>query len=310
MKKLVLTGLVLLSVKSFAQTTDARSFPSRNSFWTETIFNGKIKNKWSWQLDYQYRRQSDASFNSAQADYSSNMFKTAYQQVYRPWIHYQLNENVRLSLSPIGFWETYASSVDAGTANTTKSLSVVPELRICPQVTLTNKIGERLTIDQRYRFEFRAVGNTKYTSTSSINDYTLGTGDFPMGNRKMRMRYFLRATLPLNNKKITDNTFYLVAWNELFLGIGQNTPNDKLLDQNRSFLLLGYKPKMDFPMRFEIGPGYILQNTFSSKMVNGVFNETGNRMVQNRILQVYVIFENFNKLFTYFKKDKPVEALK
>ena len=98
----------------------------------------------------------------------------------------------------------------------------------------------------------------------------------------------------------------MTAWNELFLGCGKNTANDKLFDQNRSFVLLGYKPNWNFPMRFEMGYSAIYKNTFSSSAnaTTGVITETGHKIEKNNILQVYVIFENFNKLF---KKSEPAK---
>ncbi len=278
-----------------AQTTDEREVVSRNSFWTETVINGVIKDKWRWQLDYQYRRTSDPSDLDG---HSNNMFKNNFQHVYRPWVHYQLNENVRFSLSPIGFWETYTSSFESGSTN-----KVQPEFRICPQFTLSNKIfNGRVTLDQRYRYEFRYFGTKVTTDKSEFVDYSYGM-DFPSTGRKMRARYFLKATVPLNHKTLEKNTFYLTAWNELFIGMGKNTSNDKIWDQNRSFVMLGYKPNWDFPMRFELGYSAIYKNTFTSKIdASGQFIETGHVIEKNNILQVYIIFENFNKAFQKKKK--------
>lgn len=305
MKVIFTLVLVLgLTFLGFSQATDSRELVSRNSFWTETVINGVIKNKFRWQLDYQYRRTSDPSDLTEKTNYSSNMFKNAYQHVYRPWIHYQLNDNVRLSLSPFGFWETYTGAVESGSAN-----KVQPEYRICPQLTLNNKIFNRIIIEQRYRYEFRYIGTKTTTNVAEFNDYQLGT-DYPDAGRKMRMRYMLKATIPLNHKTLEKNTFYIAVWNELFMGIGKNTANDKIWDQNRTFCLLGYKPKMEFPMRFEIGYGSVLKNAFNSSVNSaGQLYQTGNSVEKNNILQVYIIFENFNKLFSLKKKKDEVSLV-
>ena len=131
MQKTVFIFLFSVSIHLlWSQTaTDSRSFEKRNSFWTETVVNGVIKDKWRWQLDFQYRRSSDPT-NVVGG--SSNPFKNNFQHVYRPWVHYQMNENIRLSLSPIGFWESYYG---AGEGNGVRK--VQPEFRICPQVTLS-----------------------------------------------------------------------------------------------------------------------------------------------------------------------------
>ena len=191
---LVVLMLVLNVFGSSAQTTDHREIVRRNSFWTETVFNGVIKDKWRWQMDFQYRRTSDPADARSKAGYSSNMFKNNFQHVYRPWIHYQMNENVRFSLSPLGFWETYTGTVEGGGKR-----YVLPEFRICPQLTLTSKIFNRVIIDQRYRYEFRYIGNKVTTDKPEFTDYSYGM-DFMDPNRKMRMRYFVRAIIPLNHK--------------------------------------------------------------------------------------------------------------
>ena len=72
-----------------------------------------------------------------------------------------------------------------------------------------------------------------------------------------------------------------------------------------------YKTNTEFPMRFEVGYGAIYKNTFTSGINSaGQLYETGNKIEKNNILQVYIIFENFNKLFSLKPKDKPVDPLK
>jgi hypothetical protein len=294
LQRLLKSGIVFACVfiingKSVNGQNDVpRQTFTRNSFWTETVFNGIVHNKWKWQLDYQYRRMSDASDIK---DASGNLFKNSFQHVYRPWIHYQVNDNVRLSLSPLGFWETWTPAIEAG-----GNKKIQPEFRICPQLTLTSKIG-RVTIDQRYRCEFRYLGTKVDDLKTNEFGYSKGT-DFPDANRKTRLRYFIRAIIPLGkHQTLENNTFYITTWNELFLSVGKKIYNDKIWDQNRTFCLLGYKPNMAFPMRFELGYGMQVANRFSGKLVNGLLTETGNKMERNNILQVYIIFENFNKLF-------------
>lgn len=291
MKKIIILLLAIVAIESVKSQTPQRETFSRNSFWTETVINGVVKGKWRWQLDYQYRRMSDAS---DVANGSKNPFKNAFQHVYRPWIHYQLNDNVRFSLSPLGFWETFTPGVEA--SGTRK---VQPEYRICPQLTLTNKIG-RVTIDQRYRYEFRYLGQKVDELKNSEFAYSEGY-TFTDAGKKGRARYCVRAIVPLgNHQKLEAKTFYITAWNEVFLGTGKNTNNDKIWDQNRTFCLLGYKPDMKFPMRFELGYGRQVANRVTSSY-NATTNqlvETGHKIEVNNLFQVYVIFENFNKLFS------------
>lgn len=278
MKKNILLLLVSLqTLGTMAQMNPKRSTYNRSCFWTETVINGKVGGKFYWQLDYQYRRTSEIT--TVPGHEKSNMFTNPFQVVYRPWIHYQLNDNVRFSLSPFGFWESYFSAGEAGGSNA----KIQPEYRICPQLTLTNKIG-KLKIDHRYRYEFRFLGE-KPDYNGHFFDYYQGTTYHDI-DKKGRLRYFLRATMPINK------TFYATAWNELFVGIGRNVPSTRIWDQNRTFCLLGYKPQMSFPMRFELGYGFQYANRATT---------TTNTVERNNILMLYIIFDNFNLLF---KKDK------
>ena len=269
MKKLLLVLGLVLPFVAYSQST--RVPFNRYCFWTETVINGVIKDKWKYQLDYQYRTTSEPS--NVQEE-KSNMFSNPFQHVYRPWIHYQATPKVRLSLSPLGFWESYTSALENGGSN-----KVQPEFRICPQITLSDKIGN-VSIDQRYRLEYRMLGQ-KVVLNDGLG-YGLGLS-FPDDSRKYRLRYFVRATVPLTKK------LYVVTWNELFVSFGKNVSDNKIWDQNRTFCLLGIRPNMSFPMRFEVGYGLQYANRYTSKV---------DYVEKNNILQVYVIFENFNKLFS------------
>lgn len=66
----------------------------------------------------------------------------------------------------------------------------------------------------------------------------------------MRLRYFLSINVPLNKKVIEDKTYYLSAYNEIFI----NTEGE-LFDRDRLFGGLGYKLSDD--IRFELG--YMVQ---------------------------------------------------
>ena len=103
----------------------------------------------------------------------------------------------------------------------------VNEHRIFQQFITRDKIGI-LHLQHRYRFEQRFIES-----------------EF-----KMRLRYFLSINVPLNKKVIEDKTYYLSAYNEIFI----NTEGE-LFDRDRLFGGLGYKLSDD--IRFELG--YMVQ---------------------------------------------------
>lgn len=325
MKKQILILVFLLTAlfNVFAQTpqpvqdfaSHPRVFTKRYSFWTEYNLNGSITEdkKWQYSFDYQYRRMADASYikNGAHA----NIFKDPFQQVFRPWIHYWIKPGaVRLSLSPIGYWITWTPPRDASLYtnidNATGRLSF-PEFRTCPQITFISKVG-RLEIQNRYRYEFRWLGQ-RHKSDNVISDFGDGYSFGPSGPygsaHRGRLRYMLRFNLPLNNTKIDKNTWYLTAWDELFLNIGRHIPNNKLLDQNRTIVMLGYKFKSEVPIRLEVG--YTLQQVYKFDIntpptqPNVTYGK--NNVELNNALQFYVIFEEFHKLFK--KREPKVEQV-
>lgn len=275
------TFLFCLFVICYGQAQN-REYVRNKMFWSEIVLTGKIKGKFSYQLDYQYRRSADA--DNVEGGDHDNLFKNAFQQVVRPWVHYQAMDALRLSISPIGFWGTWAE-----TAN---SLYVLPENRITLQATLNQKLG-RVTLTHRYRYEFRFIGTKMSTENTwdIYHDQEFSGSDIKKG----RLRYFLRALVPLNHSTITPKTFYIDTYNEIFLNMGKQVANTNLLDQNRLFIGLGYR----FGQDIRVEAGYLNQTVFRFN------NVQQNNIDQNDILQVLVFFDDFNR---FFKKRKPVEV--
>lgn len=87
---------------------------------------------------------------------------------------------------------------------------------------------KRVVFDHRYRAEQRFTSN---------------------GYRN-RFRYRLAATIPINNQKVKEKTFYITAWNELFL-----TNRATYFERNRAHIGAGYK----FNKSLSINTGYIHQ---------------------------------------------------
>lgn len=275
--------LLLFLLLPFLSISQNREYVSNKMFWTETTVAGRIKNKFSYQVDYQYRRSADAE--NVKGGNHDNLFKNAFQQMLRPWLHYQVNESLRISASPIGFWGTWSESADA--------LSCVAENRISLQAILNQKMN-RITITHRYRYEFRFIGDKQRTNnTWDMFESPEFSGDGIQ--TKGRMRYYLRALVPLNNSTLLHNTFYINAYNEIFLNTGKAVRNTNLIDQNRLFVGLGYR----FPIDVRLEVGYLNQTAFRFN------NALQNNVEDNDVLQIFLIFDDFNK---FFKKKKKQEA--
>jgi opacity protein-like surface antigen len=97
-----------------------------------------------------------------------------------------------------------------------------PEQRLYEQVQLSEPMG-RLVLTHRYRLEQRW-------------DKLAGTSSYLYLNR---MRYMLRGTVPLKGRTVQPREPYFSAYDEIFVGFGNNVPN--VFDQNRASAGLGYK---------------------------------------------------------------------
>lgn len=115
------------------------------------------------------------------------------------------------------------------------------EHRIFEAFTLKNKIGV-VSIKQRYRLEQRIFSNSDLL--------------------RQRARYRLTLDVPLNNKTITAKTFYLSAFNEVFINFGKGA-NTHYFDQNWAYLGLGFKYNSKLGFKFGYMNQYISKSDFT-----------------------------------------------
>ncbi|WP_018341476.1 DUF2490 domain-containing protein [Cytophaga aurantiaca] len=317
MKKLIVTVALSLSgmLCAFAQTTPSqnfadhpRAYTQRKSFWFEANISGSIDSlqRWQYQIDYQYRRMADASY--IQGGNQGNIFKDPYQQVIRPWIHYWvIPQKLRFSLSPLGYWITWTPPQEGSVYKVDgqdQGQAVFPEFRICPQVTVNSQLG-RLLFSNRYRYEFRLIGD-RSQSTTFMDDLGAGYSFYPNPNgsgngssHQGRLRWQIRAQLLLNSPKMQKNTVYINAWNELFIGMGKHVDYQKMLNQNRTVALFGWKLPTQYPIRIEAGITYQVNFLYNIDQVPTQPTVSyGKRNVEaNTAYTVYIIFDEFHTLF-------------
>ncbi len=305
-------------------TNHPREFYQQNMFWFEGNLNGTLSTyktgadsgaaKLAYQLDIQYRRQADASFISG-GNYN-NIFKQMYQNVYRPWIHYwAIPKKLRISVSPIGYWASWAPIAEApatkgATELNGKNNGTSPlfnhEYRSSYQLTLFNSLGQRFEFATRFRFEFRWVGKNQNSISPTPNSF-LPTQDvftdynstFTSVSNKYRLRIY--QSVKYNFTK--DRSKYIMAWDELFIGMGSNTPTTKIFDQNRVIVVYGQKfNEAKYPVEVQLGLTFVMAPKLNYNVPPTQTNAYGSLNKSDYVnilaLQLYVILPEFHK----FKK--------
>jgi hypothetical protein len=270
---------------SFSQssTPPKREYISNNMLWTSLVIQGKISDKFGYQLDLEYRRQADPMHatdpNVSVGKDHYSIGKHSYQYAARSWVQYQPSKTVVFAISPIALFGSWSGS------------SFRPELRTTFQAALNNNLG-RVALVHRYRYELRYFGNEAIVDHDEIFG-TSSTFHFTTAARQGRFRYMLRATIPINNKTITKGTYYAVTSGEIFLRTGKNISNINLVDQVRFYGGVGYK----FSDNMLAELGYMNMTAFRFN------NAAKNNVEVNNVLWLRLTIENFNRIFAKKKQE-------
>lgn len=206
MRKLLLTIFLF----TFWNTTNAQFEQSKTGAWYMYFFKHQFKNsQFGVQGDIQYRNW--------------NLAGDLEQLLIRSGITYKpKSANVLLTL---GY-----GNITTGQFGDSNDTSV--ESRIYQEALIPQKLGNRLYLAHRFRYEQRFVENQDF---------------------RTRYRYNLFLNIPLNTNALIKNAYYLALYNELFIN-GQTDIGDnrmvELFDRNRTYLGLGYvlKPSMKFQL--------------------------------------------------------------
>ena len=189
-------ALIVSSRVALAQTP--ANPPQRWGSWLIGTFllPGNPENKWGGFAEVQAR--TDAVF----AKYFYNELKGG--------VSYDLDKNFTVMLAGGRYATSDYRALEDGPLNVEK--------RLWLQIVLSQYL-DRLKLEHRYRIEQRWF------------DYR---GDST--ERRNRIRYRLNAFLPLNSKTITDKTFFLSVYDEIFLN-----PKGPVFERNRVYAGAGYQ---------------------------------------------------------------------
>jgi long-subunit fatty acid transport protein len=161
---------------------------------------------------------------------SQSFYNDFYYHEVKGGVAYSVNKNFSFLLG-VGKYITYG---DPGNFKHPLSAN---ETRFWQQLTM-NQYLERIKIEHRYRIEQRW---------------------FKTGYRN-RYRYRLNVAVPINHNKIGPKTFYIAAFDEIFL-----TNKAPHFERNRFFFGTGYQ----LTKKFTIQPGYLYQYDFKNDIGTG-----------------------------------------
>ncbi len=184
--------------------------------WSEIDFSGKINTHWKWQLDVQYSRQSKYE--------QYNLLKYNSQFTLRPWVHYYINPNTRLSAF-YGLWDNFAIKDVGARAYTEYRGAIQANFYSLKKMDIVTK---------RIRTELRFIKDKNGIYETVLRE-----------RAQLKYQHLMKGTT------YSTNTIYFISFDEFFLNSGSNVTGHHVFDQNRLFLGFGYNITND--ITFETG---------------------------------------------------------
>lgn len=253
MKRIIIIVLALFSaLQMLAQQTT-----THNLFWFRLNLSDTINSRLKWEAIIQ-RRTQDSSHPK------SNAFATPQFESYWLWFTYSLSKNVRIGVSPFGYFESYVLNVKSSDENQPP----IKEYRWTVRLDHETK-GKYFNYINRYNLEYR-------------NRDLLNNGDY---EPNWRFRYMARLEKPVKN--ILPKPITFILYDEVFIQYGRavkNNPN--VFDQNR--LYGGFNYEILPNVKTTIGYIYGYQARNSGKEFDQI--------------NTFWVILNFDNLFSQFVK--------
>jgi hypothetical protein len=226
-KSTTLLTSICLFISILAQAQTQRHYTTNYNGWLVYTGNHKLSDRWGIHLEAQWRR--------------SNIILGNQQLLFRTGINYYFNPQVSVTAGYC-FAETYPYGEFAAKA-------AFPENRLWEQVQIKNNVGA-VEVINRFRLEQRF-----------INTPVLENGEYEPGDAVYtnRVRILNRFSVPFKGKTIEDKSFYLSAFDEVYINFGKQV-GFNILDQNRAYFAIGYK----IPKAGRLEVGYLNQLVFKS----------------------------------------------
>jgi hypothetical protein len=218
---LSLVGLVICSsVLAQSHTTY-----SHNVFWGRIILGDNITPKLRTELWIQKRTQDTES--------GTSMFEAPQFDSYWLWFSYNLTPNLKLALSPFGYFESYVLYAQPSDLERPP----VKEFRYTLRLEHEQK-GKFLNYSNRYSFEYRT---RDFTNTNNYEP-------------NWRIRYMARFEKPIRADWLNGRSLSLIAYDEIMIQFGKAVKDSpSVFDQNRIYAGFSYS----LFKNIKITPGYL-----------------------------------------------------
>jgi hypothetical protein len=228
MKKNFILILIIIHTKSFSQNDRVNDYNTIG--WLQTINTVSLNKKWGFHLEYQLRRTE--GLNNWQ------------QSMVRTGVNFRLNNNVVLHTG-YGWVKTFPYG-DFPIA----SQGAFPEHRIYEQLSFQQPMN-RFNFSHRFRIEQRWLARMKAIEEREVENWIF----------LHRFRYQFRTQMALWSSD--QKQLYAAAADEIFVGAGKKL-GANIFDQNRIFLLAGYKLNKNISLE----GGYINQTLQQGRRIN------------------------------------------
>lgn len=200
-KKLILLVFTVVSIKTFSQNTRQHGV-----FWGRLILADRINDKWKWELFVQKRTQNIPGHKS--------IFGALHYNAIWFWLNYRINKNLKLYLSPIGYFDSYAFLTKAEDVD----LPGVKEFRFSARLEQELK-GRVVNFSNRFTVEYRR-------RDINFNDVYIPN---------WRLRYMARLEKPVKGILRNDKPVAFFIGDEVLVQFGKAVKNNaSIFDQNRA----------------------------------------------------------------------------
>lgn len=228
MKKVFVILFAIFTLPALAQSDRLNDFNNTN--WLQSFTTLSLSKKWSMHFEYQWRREKGLA--------------QWQQSLLRLGANYKVNDQVTAHMG-YAWVLTYPYGDFPIASNGT-----FPEHRIYEQISFRQPVN-KWVFTHRFRVEQRWLRRTVGVADPQEYEWFF----------LHRFRYQFRSQYPLHTKG--DQQFYAAAADEIFIGAGKNL-GVNIFDQNRIFLLLGYK----LSKKITLEAGYFNQTLQQGRRVN------------------------------------------